>query len=127
MGISGIHSLRRPRERREAARVSVAPRSVVAVCAGGLAVLAAAVAAVGPAKGESAQYIWPPPVQAAEAPSKGWYAPLPLLNRVPPSLEVSLPCGLSRPLRSEGPVTVLATARRPRATEALQITQEGRA
>ena len=109
-----------------ATRVSAAPRSVVAVCAGGLAVLAAAVAAVGPAKGESAQYIWPPPVQAAEAPSKGWYAPLPLLNRVPSSIEVSLPCGLSRPLRSEGPVTVLATARRPRATEALQITQEGR-
>ncbi len=126
MGISGIHSFRRTREPREADRVSVAPRSVVAVCAGGLAVLAATVAAVGPAKGESAAYIWPPPVQAAETPSKGWYAPLPLLNRVPSSIEVNLPCGLSRPLRSEGPVTVLATARRPRATGALQITQEGR-
>ncbi len=105
--------------------MSVTPRSVVAVCAGGLAVLAAAVAAVGPAKGESAQYIWPPPVQAAETPSKGWYAPLPLLNRVPSSIGVSLPCGLSRPLRAGGPVTVLATARHTRATEALQVTQEG--
>ncbi len=101
-------------------------RGLVAFCAGTLALTAAVVAAVGPARAESAEYVWPPAIRSGQPPSAGWYAPLPLLNRVPASIDVRLPCGLSRPLRRVAPATVLSTARSPWASEALNVTKEGK-
>lgn len=98
-------------------------RLVVAVSASLVALAAAVVAAVGPAKGESSEYSWPPSVLPAETPDRGWYAPLPLLNRVPASIVLRVPCGLAPPLVRDGQVRVLATARRPRQAGAFWIEQ----
>lgn len=76
-----------------------------------LALLAALVAAVGPASRDDAEYVWPPETISTEAPRQGWYAPLPLLNRVPASMVVRLPCGLSPPLDEGTGTTVLRTTR----------------
>jgi hypothetical protein len=89
-----------------------------------LALIAAAIAAVGPARKDRATYAWPPAALPDVRPSAGWYAPLPLLNRVPASLEMRLPCGLSPALRPGGTAVVLATARRPQ-TPALRIATSG--
>ena len=123
MSVSQIPKPRRvaAREKLGSARLSGGPRVLVAAGAGALALVASIVAAVGPARGEHAEYVWPPATLSAQTPSEGWYAPLPLLNRVPSSIEVRLPCGLSPPLHGGGRVLVLATARRPRVAEALQI------
>jgi arabinosyltransferase B len=86
-----------------------------------LAVLAAFVAAIGPAAAERAGYTWPPAAIPQEAPRKGWYTPLPLLNRVPSSLEVKLPCGLSQPLGRAGRTVLLSTTRRSQDSGGLQI------
>jgi hypothetical protein len=101
-------------------------RGLVAFCTGTLALTAAVVVAVGPAQGESAEYMWPPAIRSGRPPSTGWYGPLPLLNRVPASISVRLPCGLARPLGKATAVTVLSTARRPEATGALNVTKVGK-
>jgi arabinosyltransferase B len=97
---------------------------VIALCAAALALAASFVAAVGPARGEHAEYSWPPPTLPAKTPREGWYAPLPLLNRVPASIDVHLPCTLSPPLRKGGPTTVLSTTRRSQNSGALEILLE---
>ena len=56
-----------------------------------------------------------------QLPTEGWYAPLPLLNRVPERIEVTIPCDLSPPVQAGERVTVLATARRPHASDALEV------
>lgn len=94
----------------------------IALGASVLALLAGAVAAVGPARGEHAVYSWPPAELPAAQPSRGWYAPLPLLNRVPAAIEITVPCALAPPLASGPPATVLATARHPQRASALWIT-----
>jgi len=94
---------------------------LLALCAAIVALLAALVVAAGPARGESAEYSWPPATLPAERPMRGFYAPLPLLNRVPSSIDVKLPCGLARSLRDVRPVTLLATARRAETAGALRI------
>ncbi len=96
---------------------------LLALCAATLALLAAIVVAAGPARGESAGYSWPPATLPADRPERGFYAPLPLLNRVPSSIEVQLPCGLAPPLRDVRPATVLATARRAETAGGLRIVQ----
>ena len=98
---------------------------LLALCAAALALVAAIVVAAGPAKGESAEYVWPPATLPAERPAQGFYAPLPLLNRVPSSIELTLPCGLSPPLRDARPVKVLATARRTQTDGALRLVRAG--
>jgi hypothetical protein len=98
---------------------------LLALSAAVLALVASVVAAVGPARGESAEYTWPPATLPAGTPSEGWYAPLPLLNRVPASVDVRMPCTLSPALPSDGPITVLATARRPETADALRIVLDG--
>ncbi|MGZ4314394.1 MAG: arabinosyltransferase domain-containing protein [Gaiellaceae bacterium] len=77
-------------------------------------------AAIGPAHERQATYAWPSQVNPDVRAQSGWYAPLPLANRVPASLDVRVPCGLSPALRP-GRATVLATARKPDA-QALRIT-----
>ena len=97
----------------------------VAACAASLALVAAAVAAVGPARADHAEYTWPPAILSTSEPDQGWYAPLPLLNRVPSSLVVQLPCGLAPPLRGKPSATVLATARFPGHHGGLRISPGG--
>ena len=62
----------------------------------------------------------PPAVQGA-TPPRGWYSPLPLLNRVPSSIVARVPCELSDPLRRGEVTTVVATARAPEKSDALRI------
>ena len=94
---------------------------MIALAVATLAVLAAVVAAVGPTSGASASYAWPPATMPVDRPARGFYAPLPLLNRVPASLKVMIPCNLAPALRRSEPTTVLATARRTSAAGALRI------
>jgi len=98
----------------------------VAAGAATAALVASLVAAVGPARGEHAEFEWPPPTLPSSAPARGWYAPLPLLNRVPSSIVVWLPCALAPPLRDDAPVTIIATARHPERTDALWIALRGK-
>jgi len=101
---------------------AISPRAPLpALCAAALALLASIAVVAGPARGESAEYSWPPATLPGERPERGFYAPLPLLNRVPSSIEVTLPCGLAPPLRDARRVTVLATARRAETAAALRI------
>src|SRR6266550_6212793 len=102
-------------------RVTVAVVSVAAC-----ALLAALVAALGPARDVRSDYSWPPATLPAESGTAGWYAPLALLNRVPGTIDIHLPCAASRPRGSSGPVNVLSTARRPERAEALRIVWSGR-
>ena len=104
-----------------ALRPETARTPLIALAVASLAVLAAVVAAVGPASAESAEYVWPPATLPVERPDRGFYAPLPLLNRVPASLDVLVPCNLSPALRKARPVTVLTTARRVSTAGALRI------
>jgi hypothetical protein len=97
-----------------------------AVCTAAVAVVASIVAAAGPAHGNHAVYAWPPPELPRSTPKQGWYAPLPLLNRVPASIVVRIPCGLSNALRRRPESTVIATARRPGKSDALRIALRGR-
>jgi hypothetical protein len=116
---------RRARRNGTPARVEAPSRRLASgVCAAVAAFAAAVAAAVGPAHGRSAEYSWPPPSLPHSEPAVGWYAPLPLLNRVPASLLVDVPCGLAPPLRNWSAVTVLATARHPARTEALRMVLE---
>ena len=94
-------------------------RVVLASVAAAVSLVAALIAAIGPARGESSEYFWPPTDLPAERPTHGWYAPLPLLNRVPARLELSLPCDLAPALGAE--TRVLSTARRPREANALWV------
>lgn len=107
--------------RAPALRPETARTPLVAFAVATLAVLAAVIAAVGPASGESAEYIWPPATLPVERPDRGFYAPLPLLNRVPASLQVLVPCDLAPALLKARPVMVLSTARRAGTAGALRI------
>ena len=95
--------------------------TILAGCTAALALLASIVAAVGPAHGEQAEYEWPPTTIPSDPAPNGWYSPLPLLNRVPGAIEVMLPCSLAPSLGESQPVAVLATARRPEPSHALQV------
>jgi Mycobacterial cell wall arabinan synthesis protein len=97
-------------------------RPLVALLLAGIALAAAIVGAIGPAVHEHALYRWPPSVLPDRDPVRAWYTPLLLSNRVPASIDVSLPCVLPPPLpgASASPV-VLATARNPVRAEGLSI------
>lgn len=62
--------------------------TILTGCVAVLALLASIVAAVGPARGERAEYEWPPATLPSETAQDGWYSPLPLLNRVPGAINV---------------------------------------
>ena len=106
-------------------RTTGARPPLLALCAATLALLAAIVVAAGPARGESAEYSWPPPTLPAERPERGFYTPLPLLNRVPSSIELTLSCGLAPALRDSRRMIVLATARRTETAGALRVVRVG--
>jgi arabinosyltransferase B/arabinosyltransferase C len=88
-----------------------------------LAVAAAVVAAIGPAHHEHSLYRWPPAQLPHDTPTNAWFTPLLLSNRVPASIDVTLPCGEFRALRPAQPeMTILATARDPATAEGLALT-----
>ena len=91
-----------------------------------VALLAALVGAIGPATAVRAAYSWPPSAVPAQAPARLWYGPLLLARHSPATLDVRIPCVLPPALRNDGgPVTVLATARDPRAADALSVVADG--
>jgi hypothetical protein len=91
------------------------------------ALVAAFVAAIGPANEVRSTYTWPPEALPNRASKEGWYTPLLLATRVPESLTVTTPCGPSQPLASsQATPTVVATARVPRSAGALAVAVEGR-
>jgi hypothetical protein len=94
-------------------------RGLIGVALAALAAVGATVVAMGPAETKQATYRWPPREIPTTTPRAGWYTPLPLLNRVPEAIELTLPCGLSPPLRQRGRATVVSTARRPERSPAL--------
>lgn len=109
--------------RRSAVVVALPSRTmaVALVATAACALLAALVAALGPARDVRSTFAWPGRTLPAGTGTAGWYAPLALLNRVPGSIDVRLPCAVSRPEGSRGPVTMLSTARRPEQANALRI------
>ena len=95
-----------------------------------VALVAALLAALGPAADERSRYVWPPADLEGETPARAWAAPLPLVQREAERLTVRLPCSLVPPLRAEGAAgstTVLATARDPVAAGGLALTATPRA
>lgn len=92
-----------------------------ALCVAVVAFAASVVAAVGPADEERAQYTWPTTPVPALSPEEGWFAPLPLLNRVPSAIEIELPCGLAPPIRAASSVVILSTTRRSQSGDGLLI------
>ena len=114
----------REQERHAPVRPVQAPsrRRVVALALAALAVVAAVIAAVGPAVHERSVYDWPPTNLPSERPQSAWYAPLLLANRVPAAVEVSVPCRLPPALQlGAQATTILATARDPIRAEGLRI------
>lgn len=109
--------------RRSAEAVALPSRrmAIVLVSAAACALLAALVAAFGPARDVRSTYVWPGATVPAGTGTAGWYAPLALLNRVPESIDVRLPCAVTRREGSSGPVTMFSTARRPEQADALRI------
>jgi len=98
----------------------VTGRTQLAAALATLALGAALVAAIGPARGDHAEYAWPPRTPSQS--KQGTYAPLPLLNRVPKSLEFVLPCGNSPPNGGPQPKLAFATARNPSEAGGLEVT-----
>ncbi|MGH7540699.1 MAG: hypothetical protein ACRELC_06855, partial [Gemmatimonadota bacterium] len=79
-----------------------------------IALLTAAIGALGPAEPVRSTYAWPPPAMPTGAPSQAWYTPLLLMRHRPDAIAASLPCSRPPALpRAELPLSVLATARSP--------------
>jgi cell wall arabinan synthesis protein len=91
-----------------------------------IAVVAALIGALGPAKPIRATYSWPPRSLPHAHPSRLWYTPLLLSHRVPESLSALVPCRLPAPLpQADSPTSVLATARHPDRSNGLEVTRSG--
>ena len=89
-----------------------------------VALLAALLGALGPAEHLRTKYSWPPKPLPVATPSKAWYTPLLLIRHEPEAISARLPCALPRALPAAAtPVTVLATARLPRANGGLAVTR----
>jgi len=104
--------------------MAIRASDVTRVAAGVGALVAAVMVGVGPADAKHAIYRWPPSEAPTATPEAGWYAPLPLLNRVPEAIELTVPCGLSPALHGRGRAIVLSTVRRPDRTPGLVATLE---
>jgi arabinosyltransferase C len=88
-----------------------------------IALIAALIGALGPAKHLRTKYSWPPRTLSAGTPSRLWYTPLLLIQHVPETLSATVPCSLPSPLpAAERPVVVLATARFPDQSGGLAVT-----
>jgi len=87
-----------------------------------VALVAALVAALGPADRVRSTYSWPPGALPETKPTRVWYTPLLLTWHRPEAISTNLPCSLPPALpRAERPVDVLATARFPERNEGLAV------
>jgi hypothetical protein len=78
------------------------------------AVLAALLAARGPAIAERAEYTWPPTLLPARSPDAGWYTPLLLAQHHAERIAAEVPCGREPTVPAAGPfVLVVSTTRDP--------------
>ena len=92
-----------------------------------VALVAALIGALGPAKPIGTTYAWPPRLLPPGNPTGLWYTPLMLTHRTPRSLSARIPCRLPPALpRARRPITVLATASHPATTGGLNVTTNGR-
>lgn len=89
--------------------------------------LAAFVAAVGPADRARAVFSWPPADLPRESARTMWFTPLLLSARIPQSIAAEIPCTLPPPLpEATSPPIVLATARSPFRNNGLHVTRDRR-
>ena len=91
-----------------------------------VALVAALIGAIGPADHLRTRYTWPPNPLPTGTPSRTWYTPLLLIRHAPEAISARLPCSLPKALpRATTPITILATARLPRANDGLAVTRVG--
>ena len=115
-----------PRHAEAHGRVHTGTRIRLAQALAFVALAAAFLGAIGPAAHMSTKYSWPPRPLATGTPSRAWYTPLLLVRHRPESISARLPCSLPPALpAAPTPLTVLATARLPRANDGLAVTRVG--
>jgi hypothetical protein len=111
-------------ERRETDRPLGARRVRTAKWLAFVALVAACIAAVGPAERIRTTYSWPPASLPSGSPSTTWYSPLLLVSQEPDALIAEIPCDPAPPLAGAGRVvTVLATSRAPERNNGFAVTQ----
>ena len=94
---------------------------------GSVAVVAAALAAGGPAVRERVVYSWPPGELPAATPTRSWLSPLLLARHSAADLDARVPCGREKALASaRDTLVLLATARDPVSAHALVISRSKR-
>src|SRR5215470_8281469 len=92
--------------------VSGTGRARIALALAALALFAAALAALLPAKSLTATYSWPPRPLPSAHPGEAWYTPLLLARHEAGSIDARIPCALPPQLPdAPRPAVVLATAR----------------
>ena len=85
--------------------------------------IAAFLAAIGPAERVRTTYSWPPATLPEESPRRLWYTPLLLASQVPESIVANLPCTAALALRElTTPTALLSTTRFPDRTGGLLVT-----
>lgn len=112
-------------ERRDAKR-RIPRRVRVAEWLAFVGLVAACVAAIGPAERVRTTYSWPPASLPSGTPDKTWYSPLLLVAQVPEVLVAEIPCDPAPPLAgADRDVTVLSTSRTPEGKTGFAVTQAG--
>jgi hypothetical protein len=107
--------------------VSGTGRARIALALAALALVAAALGALLPAKELRATYSWPPRSLPAAQPGETWYTPLLLARHEAGAIDARIPCALPPPLPdAPRPAVVLATARKPQTAGGLALTRAGR-
>jgi hypothetical protein len=92
-----------------------------------LALVAATVGALGPARHVRTIFRWPPATLPATKPTEAWYTPLLLAAHRPEAIQAIVPCRSPSALRrNDGRVNLLSTARSPERYDGLFISAEGR-
>ena len=84
--------------------------------------LAACVAAIGPAERVSTTYSWPPSSLSGEPPSQLSYTPL-LLSQIPEAVSARLPCRTPALVGAKTPITLFGTARDPERVGGLLVSR----
>jgi len=107
--------------------VSGTGRARIALALAALALVAAALGALLPAKELRATYSWPPRPLPAAQPGETWYTPLLLARHEAGTIDARIPCALPQPLPdAPRPAVVLATARKPQMAGGLAVTRARR-
>ena len=102
-------------------------RAAAILVFGSVALVAAVLAARGPAVREGVVYSWPPAELPTAKPTRSWFSPMLLARQSADDIEAQVPCGRERSLvGARNPVVLLATARDPVAAHALVVTRSER-